>query len=737
MADKISYTDACVQGGLPPCTCACPVNFNPRVFFAKLKKGNFNAAYREYANSVIFPGIVSRICQQPCLNSCPEKVSLLELERACVAYADNKNPISFNLPPRKGSIAIIGAGLSGLACANKLATRKFAVTVFEASGKIGGNLSRIMDEEIYMEELERQFKHLKYTLETNRTISSLNGLEFDAIYIATGEGGNDFGLLEGWNKATKGTRCKGIFLGGRLTGGSDMKALMDGIIAAASIENYLRTGSMDGQEESFLREECTLPLKDSCFCEIRVPADGERYSREEAVAEANRCIDCDCTVCKDTCEFLKHMDMFPRRVEADAGKAAASQRGMLETVGTRMIVSCSVCGHCGSVCPKNINVEDILIKSKRKLYQMGNFAPPLHDFYLRDMAMVLNEAYLAKATPGQETASYLFFPGCQMTASGMEHVEKVYQYLLDKQPATGLMMACCGVPALWAGNHELMDEVFAQIKGDWERLGKPKLILACATCVKTFTAYWPEVEWISLYEFICQNGLPADASALEGEWSVFDPCASRNFSPMQKAVRELALKMGAQLKELPDSRYQARCCGMGGHIYPANPAIFEKMVATAIGQSELPYLTYCTNCRNVFLSAGKKNQHILDGVFGVEPLAKPFHISNLRKNRLNLKKKLLNHLWGEDLEIMEKQYTVKLTIPEEIYEKMDKFHISEEDVYEVVEHCEQTNETVLDTETGILTGHLQIGIITYWVQYKKAAGALTVTNVYSHRLKFS
>ncbi len=49
---------------------------------------------------------------------------------------------------------------------------------------------------------------------------------------------------------------------------------------------------------------------------------------------------------------------------------------------------------------------------------------------------------------------------------------------------------------------------------------------------------------------------------------------------------------------------------------------------------------------------------------------------------------------------MEKHYTVKLSISEEIYDKMDKLHISEEDVYDVVEYCEQNNETVLDADTG-------------------------------------
>ena len=125
----------------------------------------------------------------------------------------------------------------------------------------------------------------------------------------------------------------------------------------------------------------------------------------------------------------------------------------------------------------------------------------------------------------------------------------------------------------------------------------------------------------------------------------------------------------------------------------------------------------------------------LTAEWGVRPLKKPFHIAELKKNRLALKKRLLERIWGEHLDIMEKQYTVKLTISEEIYDKMDRLHISEEDVYDVVDYCEQNNETVFDRSTGILTGHLRLGIITYWVQYKKEYDKIEIINVYCHRIQ--
>ena len=177
-------------------------------------------------------------------------------------------------------------------------------------------------------------------------------------------------------------------------------------------------------------------------------------------------------------------------------------------------------------------------------------------------------------------------------------------------------------------------KVLEQLKTDWLRLGAPKLVFACSTCAKTFSTYLAEIERVSLYEFILDNGMPLSAAGLKKQWAVFDPCSSRDFPGVQESVRRLARNLDINLTELTASGHIARCCGMGGHIYPANPGVFQKMLSTAINQSELPYIAYCTNCRNLFLKAGKSCAHILDAVFGLKPLEKPFHISELKKNRL-------------------------------------------------------------------------------------------------------
>ena len=57
------------------------------------------------------------------------------------------------------------------------------------------------------------------------------------------------------------------------------------------------------------------------------------------------------------------------------------------------------------------------------------------DFALRDMAFSNSDKFaLARNAPGATTSDVVFFPGCQLSASSPDHVEKVYAYLTERLP---------------------------------------------------------------------------------------------------------------------------------------------------------------------------------------------------------------------------------------------------------------------------------------------------------------
>ena len=154
----------CLQNEQAFCTIACPFNLDIRDFIGMVQQGRFNIAYRTFQNVVGFPGIVTALCPEPCKLVCPLKdaggsISLKELEKSSIGYARSTEPSQYNVPLKDKRIAIIGAGISGLACALRLTSRKYQVTVFEKSDRIGGHLNTLLSPDIFLADIGLQFKH--------------------------------------------------------------------------------------------------------------------------------------------------------------------------------------------------------------------------------------------------------------------------------------------------------------------------------------------------------------------------------------------------------------------------------------------------------------------------------------------------------------------------------------------------------------------------------------------------
>lgn len=733
-------TIECVQGTPAQCVCACPVNLDVKEFLRKVRAGNINGAYRLLANTFVFPEITTRICDGVCKDECCSHLDLLKIEQMVVREATRTNPQNYVLPDKKNKIAVIGAGLSGLGCAARLGARKYDVTLFEASEQAGGTLFEKIPEEECLAYIANQMKFCRYKLESRTRITSIDEIGgFDAYYIATGKGGEDFGLLASWDSQCMATEKDSVFLGGELTGAGPMEALAHGFVAASSIEKYVQVKTMTGQPGSFIIKDCLLPYIEPLEPEGIIPENGVYYSREEAIKEAERCTNCDCTICMESCEFMKHYKMSPRDIEKNAAQSRNTKKGLIDRVGSRQIFSCSATGHCGAVCPRNISCEEISMNAKRVLFQQGSYPETLHDYYLRDMAAAMDADYMFRCAPGYETAEQMLFIGCSIGESSPEYAKKAFELIRKNEENTGIIMACCGIPALWAGNHELFNQMRQKFLNDWERCGRPKLVIMCPTCMKTIAEYYPEITALSLYEYIDEKGINISGRAKAESFAVFDACSSREFPKMQEAVRNILIRSGICIEELPEnSKEKARCCGMGGHIYPANPELAVKMVQHSSRISPLPYIAYCTNCRDLFLTEGKRCLHIMDIVGDFSEKEKVQHIAELRHNRKQLKHDLLKEVWEEE-SMMISNELVKLKIPEDILKKMDAELISEDEVQEVIYDCEKRGDKLVNEDNQTMVAHKKIGNITYWVEYRPDLDNpdrvyFSIFNVYCHRI---
>lgn len=177
-------------------------------------------------------------------------------------------------------------------------------------------------------------------------------------------------------------------------------------------------------------------------------------------------------------------------------------------------------------------------------------------------------------------------------------------------------MTCCGAPAEWAGEVDIHAAHLEEMRRQWRELGEPTVVLACPNCRKMFEEYLPELPVVFLAEVMEEWGVETAGTAGE-PYALFDPCASRYYPELQESVRHLADAAGITWENLPYDGKKARCCGYGGHIGIASPSHTSYMTTSRAKEEELPYVTYCVNCRESFAGQGKEAVHILDLLFGL------------------------------------------------------------------------------------------------------------------------
>lgn len=742
LEESTSYVKKCFNGEPASCSYACPFRLDIRSFMEKVEKGRWLAAFKLLSNAVIFPVIVSALCPQPCREHCQrtsvgdESLALSDLEAACIRYTKSRKPDNFVIPPKSQRIAVVGAGPAGLSCAVNLAQKKFHVTVFEKDEAWGGKLREDARWEAFDEDIALRFSVVDVDFQFNKNITSMDELnEYDAVYIATGNGGTDFGLRESWNPELMTTHESKIFMGGALCGMPVMEAIAQGVTVSMTIETFLQTGKASKMNDDFDRSKCERYLKhdDAESMPLVIPASPDGYTQEEAKAEATRCFKCDCDYCERSCEMLQWFRKKPHKIGIEVYTDANANPPMSSRTLTREAYSCNICGKCKEVCPVDVDMGALLQFSREDRVNAGKNIPALHDYWLREFDFHSTESFFAAPPKGKTTCEYAFFPGCQLGAAEPEHVLKSYEYLCEKAD-TGIIFGCCGAPAYWAGDKTRLTDNAAHIRKVWEELGSPTLVFACAYCENVFSLFLPEIKRISLYEILAKDESLKPARYFDTA-VVFDPCAARDDAGMQSGVRALALSAGVALEELKEPN---RCCGYGGHIHLASPGLYAEIVTHRTEASDKPYIVYCANCQDVFRQTGKSSTHILDMVFDLAPDKRMPHLHTRWENSLEVKKQMVNNLTGKAFALPSHEWdAMKLVVSDLLFEEMDRNLIIEDDLKEAIWQAEKTGNKFVDEEDGVSQCSLVKSALTYWVQYKeKAPETYEVLSAYSHRMSF-
>ncbi|QFT82530.1 NAD-dependent dihydropyrimidine dehydrogenase subunit PreT [Roseovarius sp. THAF27] len=217
--EALVAADRCYFCHDAPCITACPTDIDIPLFIRQIATGTPEAAAKTILSQNILGGMCARVCptetlcEQACVREAAEGKPVLigQLQRYATDTLQAAGTHPFARAPETGkSVAVVGAGPAGLACAHRLAMHGHAVTLYDARPKPGGlNEYGIAAYKTADGFAEREVDWLMQiggiTLENGKALGpdlSLDTLrdQFDAVFLGIGLGNVNALGLDGEDK---------------------------------------------------------------------------------------------------------------------------------------------------------------------------------------------------------------------------------------------------------------------------------------------------------------------------------------------------------------------------------------------------------------------------------------------------------------------------------------------------------------------------------------------------------
>jgi ferredoxin len=359
-----------------PCQIACPAHMDIPKMNRLIAAGKLDEALEVVKRDIALPAVLGRICPAPCEGAChrrtvDEPVSICLLKR--IVGDGGVEPDISGIQKTGKKVAVIGAGPAGLAAAYYLQLKGIQVTLIDKNEKPWGLLrTAINDEKLPKEVLDKEIDAILKTgvqFEGGKDISvevftQLKN-EFDAVVVATGaikENPEVFGLKSSdkgieADRSNYQTSDEKVFAIGNVLRSSKLavRSVGQGKEVAFSVLQFLQNQEIKGEPRLFnsrfgrlVADEFAEYLKESVDEKRKYPAAGgfNGFTKEEAIAEAKRCLHCDCRAIDD-CKLREYSD----RYAADQKRFKTSERrNITKQINHGSVVyepqKCIKCGIC-------------------------------------------------------------------------------------------------------------------------------------------------------------------------------------------------------------------------------------------------------------------------------------------------------------------------------------------------------------------------------------------------------
>ena len=180
--------------GVPTCHAGCPLGNLIPDWNDELYMDRWQDALTLLLSTNNFPEFTGRLCPAPCEEACvlsinEPAVTIEQIEKEIIEHAFEQGWINPEPPAERSgkSVAVIGSGPAGLACAEQLNRAGHRVSVYERDDRIGGLLRYGIPD----------FKLEKWVLDRRLEILEKEGVRFNpGVHVGVDMTADDFDTFD-------------------------------------------------------------------------------------------------------------------------------------------------------------------------------------------------------------------------------------------------------------------------------------------------------------------------------------------------------------------------------------------------------------------------------------------------------------------------------------------------------------------------------------------------------------
>ncbi|NLI61942.1 MAG: (Fe-S)-binding protein [Methanosarcinaceae archaeon] len=299
---------------------------------------------------------------------------------------------------------------------------------------------------------------------------------------------------------------------------------------------------------------------------------GQKYFPDVDVRDLYRCVSCG--NCRSVCPVFEvgGWESTNTRgrilIARNLYEGAEFEEEIFDSINT-----CTTCGICAKTCPAGANPPALVEGIRKGLVDMGKMtetqkriSETVDEFGNTLKSEEKRNSWLTSDIQVPKKADVVYFVGCLDSYRYKETALKTYKIL--NKLGVGLLEdeTCCGSPLLRIGFSA--EKQTDHNRKQFIRSGTKTVVVGCAGCYNTLKSNFPELEILSVSDFLSKNIeklKSAGLKKLDITVSFHDPCHYGRDNSIFESPRKIILEI-CTLKEMKNTKEKSKCCGGGGGV---------------------------------------------------------------------------------------------------------------------------------------------------------------------------